>query len=378
MIKRTLIALLVAVSLIAADWPAFRGPHGNGAGEGRGLPVRWGPKEKMIWKAALPGPGASSPIIWRDRIFVTCYSGYGVPDGKNDDPAKLRRHLLCMDRQTGQIVWQKDVAAKFPEARFSRQIGEHGYATSTPVTDGERVYVFFGRTGVLAFDLDGKPLWQCELGKGINTFGSGSSPVLYKNLVLVNATVEGAGLVALDKATGNLVWQAKPYGDCWSTPILVELPGGKAEVVLNELTEILAYDPEKGNELWKCDCPGSAYASSTPLAHNGLIYAMGAGQGGRWFLAIRAGGRGDVSNTRVVWKQGKAGASYCSPLLVGEHLSYFSALASCLRSDTGAVVFQERLAGLGNEYGSPVVVDGRIYLFTRRKGAYVPGSAGPF
>ena len=248
---------------------------------------------------------------------MTCYSGYGVPDGKNDDPAKLRRHLLCMDRQTGQIVWQKDVAAQLPKSRFSRQIGEHGYATSTPVTDGERVYVFFGGTGVLAFDLDGKPLWQRELGKGINTFGSGSSPVLYKNLVLVNATVEGAGLVALDKATGNVVWQAKPYGDCWSTPIVVELPGGKAEIVLNELTEVLAYDPEKGNELWKCDCPGSAYASSTPLAHNGLIYAMGAGQGGRWFMAIRAGGRGDVSNTRVVWKQGKAGASYCSPLLVG-------------------------------------------------------------
>jgi hypothetical protein len=361
--------LCFGMASVLADWPGFRGPTQDGASPERGLPVKWGPEQNIVWKLKLPGPGSSSPIVWKDRVFLTCYSGYGTLDGKGE-LAKLQRHLLCIERDTGKVLWQKDVPAKMPESPYSKQIAEHGYTTSTPATDGERIYVFFGRTGVFAFDLSGKELWQVEVGKYLNNFGSAGSPLLYKDLVIVNATVESSSLVALEKITGKEVWRTKVYGDCWSTPALATV-GGKTEIVLNGLNDLLGFDADKGTKLWKCDVPSSAYASSTPVIRNGIIYLMGAGADGRWFMAVRPGGKDDVTKTHVLWTQTKAGASYCSPLLIGERLYYFSALAGCLKADSGAIVYHDRLASLGTEYSSPVLADGKIYLFTRRKGAYV-------
>lgn len=224
--------------------------------------------------------------------------------------------------------------------------------------------------GAFAFDFNGKELWQAELGKYLNNFGSAASPILHKNLLIVNATVESSVVVALDKTTGKEIWRTKVYGDCWSTPVPVEA-NGKTELVLNGLTELNGLDADRGGLLWKCATPGSAYASSTPVVRNGIVYVMGAGFDSRWVLAVRPGGKDDVTDSHVVWKQLKAGASYCSPLLLGDRLYYFSGVAGCLKLDTGAIVFQERLASLGTEYSSPVAADGKIYLFTRRKGAYV-------
>src|SRR5262249_15160005 len=225
--------ILSLVVLAGADWPGFRGPHTDGVSDEHGLPIRWDDKENVVWKTRLPGPGASSPITWGDRVFVTCYSGYGGAIGKKGDMANLRRHLVCLDRKTGKVLWQKDVAAQLPETDFARQVNQHGYVTSTPVTDGERVYAFFGRTGVFAFAFDGKELWHADVGKLINTFGTGSSLALYKNLVLVNATVESGALIALDKTTGKEVWRVKGIGDCWTTPLVVAGPGSKHENVFN-------------------------------------------------------------------------------------------------------------------------------------------------
>jgi outer membrane protein assembly factor BamB len=362
--------LTLGMTALGAEWPGFRGPTLDGVSTERGLPVKWGPEENIVWKLKLPGAGSSSPVVWQDRVFLTCFSGYGVPGGEKAELADLRRHLLCIDRTTGKVLWQKDVPAKLPESPYSKQNGEHGYSTSTPVTDGERVYVFFGRTGVLAYDFAGKEVWQAELGKYLNNFGSAASPILHKNLLIVNATVESSAVVALDKLTGKEVWRTKVYGDCWSTPVPVEADG-KTELVLNGLTELNGLDAEKGGILWKCSTPGSSYASSTPVVRNGIIYIMGAGFDGRWCMAVRPGGKDDVTNTHIVWKQLKAGASYCSPLLIGDRLYYFSGVAGCLKADTGAIIFQERLAALGTEYSSPVSADGKIYLFTRRKGVYV-------
>jgi outer membrane protein assembly factor BamB len=370
--------LALVPALAATDWPGFRGPQSNGISTERGLPLEWGPEKNALWKIKLPGPGASSPIVWKDRVFVTCYSGYGTPSDKASTQANLQRHLLCLDRTTGRVQWEKQVAALLPEVKFSGQIGEHGYATSTPITDGERIYVFFGRTGVLAFDFDGKELWHTEVGKGLNSFGSGASPVLYRDLVLVNATVEGGALVALNRISGKEVWRTKLYGDCWSTFLLVEVADGKTEVVLNGPTDLFGFDPATGEQLWQCESGPPGYASTMPVADKGIVYVMGSGAEGRWFMAVSAGGRGDVSKTHVLWKQTKAGASYCSPLLVGDRLHFFSGLATCLKSKTGEVVYQERLAGLGQEYGSPVAADGKIFLFTRRNGAYVMASGDRF
>src|SRR5262245_46017636 len=150
-------ALICGFSIATADWTGFRGPAQDGASPERGLPVKWGPEQNVVWKLKLPGPGSSSPIVLGDKLFVTCYSGYGIPNqpgGEKSDINNLKRHLLCVERTSGKILWDKQVPAKQPESPYSKQIAEHGYATSTPVTDGERVYAFFGKTGVFAFDLN--------------------------------------------------------------------------------------------------------------------------------------------------------------------------------------------------------------------------------
>src|SRR5262249_50075097 len=154
----------------------------------RGLPVKWGPDENVVWKAKLPGRGSSGPVVLGDRVFVTCYSGYPDAGGKTGDLTALRRHLVCLDRKTGQVLWPRDHAAPQPEARFNQQVNQHGYATGTPVTDGEHVYVFYGKGGVFCYDLDGKEVWHADVGEYTNAFGTAASPTLYKGLVLVNAT----------------------------------------------------------------------------------------------------------------------------------------------------------------------------------------------
>jgi outer membrane protein assembly factor BamB len=361
---------LFLVSNTLADWPGFRGPNGLATSADRGLPIKWGPDENIFWKAKLPGPGASSPVVTGNRVFVTCYSGYGESRSTAGDISKLTRHLLCLDRGSGKLLWQKDVPAKQPETDIGKMVREHGYATHTPATDGERIYAFFGRTGVFAYDLTGKELWSKEVGKYVNAFGSGASPVLYKNLLIVNAAVEGSSLLALDKMTGKEVWRVKGLGDCWSTPLLVDVPDGKTELVLSEPAVVEGYNPDTGEQLWSCETLGTAYVSSMPLTRNGIVYLMTAGSDGRLFLAIRAGGKGDVTNSHVAWRQ-KVGASYTSPVLVNDRFYFFSAFAYCLKADTGEVVFQERLPGLGNEYPSPVVVDSHIYFFARSGRGFV-------
>jgi outer membrane protein assembly factor BamB len=375
--RASLVALaLGASSLIAADWPQFRGPRGTGASEDRGLPLTWGPKENVLWKVKLPGPGASSPIVWGGRVFVTCYSGYGAGEkaGRLED---LRRHLLCFDRKTGARLWQRDVPARLPETAYEGFITEHGFAASTPAADRERVYVFFGRSGILAYDHDGKQLWHTLVGDGLNGWGSAASPILYRDLLLVNASVESSSLVALDRRTGKRVWRAKGLGDSWSSPVLVTTADGKDEVVQNTPDGLVAFNPTSGEQLWQCEGPGSGSATSTPVARAGIVYAMGGGVGGPGIMAVRAGGRGNVNATHVLWRR-KAGAGICSPVLYGDYLYWVNGQAWCVRADTGEPVYHERLYRARSEYASPVAADGKVIAFTRRDGAYVLATGGKF
>jgi outer membrane protein assembly factor BamB len=346
----------------AGEWPGFRGPFGNGVCEETAFPLKWGPKENIAWKVQLPGPGASSPVVWKDQVFVTCFTGKKA--------AELVRHVISFDRATGKKRWQRDFPAPLPENDYAKQVLQHGLTTSTPVTDGQRLYVFFGRGGLHALDLAGKSLWHVDLGDGFNVFGSGASPALLGDKLLVNACFESRFLFALDKVSGKTLWKGDIQGMCWSMPVMVDAPKGKKEIVLNVGAGLYGYDPDNGKELWSVDIV-AGYNGSTPVARDGVVYVMNTAQSDKEFLAARAGGRGDVTKSHVVWTQTKAGASYCSPLLYKDRLFYFSGQAHALNVKDGKIVAKKNLDGIMNMYGSPILAGDKIILFTRSNGAYV-------
>ncbi len=288
----------------------------------------------------------------------------------------LKRHVLCLNLEDGKLLWNTAVPAALPEQDRVRE--DHGYASSTPVTDGERVYAFFGKSGVFAFDLEGRQLWRTEVGSNLNGWGSATSPVLYRNLVLVNASVESASLVALDRTTGREVWRASGINESWHAPVLVNAPDGRTEVVVAILKKVLAFDPENGRPLWHCDTGINWYMCPTPVAQDGVVYSIG-GRNPNGALAIRAGGRGDVTGSHVVWKLNK-GSNVPSPVLHEAYL-YFAhenlGIVSCVNAKSGEVVFEERLnPSPGQIYASPVLADGRLY-FTGRGGRTVVVAAQP-
>jgi outer membrane protein assembly factor BamB len=365
-----LIALCITLLTLpagAADWLQFRGSGGLGISPEKDLPTTWEGTKNVVWKRELPGPGGSSPITLENRVFITCYSGYG--SGKGGDPADLRRHLLCLDRRTGEVKWTREVPAKGPETRYGGFITQHGYASSTPVTDGERVYVFFGKSGVFAYDPDGKQLWEASVGTGTDGWGSASSPVLYKELVIVNAGVESGALVALNKTNGEQVWKYSGIRRSWATPTLVDVKNGKPELVLSVPSKIIGLDPENGKELWHCEGIND-YICPSVVAKDGIVYAIG----GRaaTALAVRAGGRGDVTESHRLWKK-SVGSNVTSPVVVGDYLYWVSdsGVAYCLRTDTGEKEYGDRVPGAGRVYASAVAAGGKLYVVSRDKGTFV-------
>src|SRR6185503_12077136 len=243
--------LLFPALLPAADWTGFRGPTGQGTSEEKGLPVKWSSTENIVWKVDLPGPGASSPITVGDKVFVTCYSGYGIKANEGDQK-DLRRHLLCLNRKTGEKIWDKTFEPKLPEHNYSGEGAYQGYAGNTPVSDGENLYVLFGKSGVYCFDLSGNEKWHVSVGEGTSGWGSGTSPVLLGDKLIVNASVESGSLVALDKKTGEQIWKAKGIGSSWNTPQIAKTKEGP-ELVVSISDWILGLKPDSGEELWRAE-----------------------------------------------------------------------------------------------------------------------------
>ena len=384
---RTLLAAVCLLSLgwfstLAADWPRFRGPNGTGiAPADANVPTAWSDTKNLRWKTALPGRGSSSPIISGERVFVTCYSGYGDgTEGSSVD--KLRRHLLCLDRSSGKILWDQAVAAELPEDPYFGYLTEHGYASSTPVTDGQRVYVFFGKTGMLAFDLTGKQLWKVNVGKESSNrrWGSGASPLLYKNLVIVNAAEESRSVRALDMLTGKEVWKAESDSLelSFSTPALVDGGGGRTDLMVAVPGQIWALNPDTGKTRCYADTGIGGNLSPSVVAGDGLIFVTG-GFPQQGTVAIRCGGKGNVTQSNVVWSSEVA--SYVpSPVVHGGNLYFVSdqGFATCMEAKTGKVLHRERLPGFtpGARGGKPVyastlLVGKHLYAVSRRKGTFV-------
>ena len=347
----------------ADDWPCFRGPGGMGVSDATGLPLKWDANSSVVWKTALPGPGASSPITFGDHVYLTCYTGYFVPGEPGGSLEQLKRHLIALRRDTGDIVWDQAVAAKLPE---EESIRDHGYAANTSAADADRVYAFFGKTGVFAFDHKGNQLWQANVGSNTSGWGTAASPLLYKDTVIINASVESESLVALDRKTGKEKWRASGIREAWNTPIIVTADSGRKELVVARHGDVLAFDPDTGASLWSCKTDITWYMVPTAVAADDIIYYLG-GRSGTAALAVRAGGSGDVTATRRLWT-GKTGSNVTSPIYLDGHLYWMSeklGIAYCAKAATGELVYKRRLDRSGQVYASPVLAEGRLYYLTR-------------
>ncbi len=376
---RSLLFFSIAISLHAADWPQFRGPTADGVTTETNLPLTWSEKENLVWRTELPGPGSSSPIVSGDKVFLTSYSGYGIDIKEPGDMSKLKRHALCLDKKTGKILWDKEIKTDLPNTPYNgTYITTHGYASSSAVTDGKGVFFFMANAGVFAFTLDGEKVWDVSVGEKPHPWGVGTSPILYGDLLIVNAALESNQLLALDRKTGKTVWSAKGFPASWNTPTIVKVEGHD-ELVVNSSGILRAFDPKDGNELWSCESIKGAELCPSVVAHDGVVFVIGTG--GKAF-AVRAGGKGDVTATHIVW-QAQKGSNVGSPVYHDGHLYFVNdtrGTATCLDAKTGAVVYEQPMLKEKRDrwYATPLISGDRLYYTSRQSGTVVIASKPTF
>ena len=335
-------------------WPRWRGPSGQGLVEGTGYPDTWSDAENVIWKANVPGEGASSPIVWADRIFLTTA----------DDRAGTVS-VLSYRRSDGERLWQTAV----PDPTREHLHPKNTHASATVSTDGELIYASFGSKGLVAVDFDGNVVWHRSLGTINNYHGTAGSPLLYKDTIILyqdhdGGSQGGAFVAAFDKATGEPVWRTSRRASVgWGSPIAIHT-GERDELIVNSQRRVQAYNPDTGVELWNCG--GNLFeVIPTPVVGHGLVFCS-SGRAGPT-LAIRPGGSGDVTATHVVWKSPKGSPFVPSPLLSGDRLYLVNDMASiitCYDARSGEVLWQGRLGRTAREgfSASPVVVDGKVFF----------------
>jgi hypothetical protein len=273
-------------------------------------------------------------------------------------------------------LWNQEVAPRLPEQPTIRE--GHGYASSTPAADKEQVYAFFGRSGVVAFSHGGKQLWKSDVGSQLNGWGSAASPVLFGDLVIVNASVESESVVALNKKTGQEVWRKNGMREAWNTPLLVTLADGKTELVVATMGKLFGLNPATGEELWNCATGIGWYMVPSLVAQDGIIYCIGGRSGGS--LAVRAGGRGDVTETHRLWT-GRKGSNVSSPIVHEGHLYWMhenQGIAYCAETKSGEIVYEQRVEGADQIYASPVLSEGKLFYISRTGRSFVVAAKPTF
>ena len=342
---------MVAVEGEAARyWTRWRGPSGQGLVTGSGYPDTWSAAQNIDWKKPVPGRGNSSPIVWNDRIFLTtAYDG-----GR-------RLSVLAFRRSDGSLLWETFA----PEGRSQSAHYKNGHASATPVTDGQRVYVSFGNRGLMAFDMNGKLVWNQNLGPMDAYHGPAGSLLLYEErIILYQDSFSDSFIAAFDTRTGRQLWRTRRDANVgWGTPIAVRV-ADHDEIIVHGQQRVQAYDPITGRELWRCN--GSLYeVIPTPVVGYGMVFCS-SGRAGPT-LAIRPGGRGDVTNSHLAWSSPRGSPFVPSPILYGEYLYMVNDMASivtCLEAATGRTMWQGRL-GVAQQEGfsaSPVAVDGKVFF----------------
>jgi outer membrane protein assembly factor BamB len=347
----------------ADRWPCWRGRNSAGIASDGSPAIRFSATEGFRWKVPVPGEGNSSPVVWGDLVLLT---------SALDDTAPQTLAILAFDRSDGRLAWQ----ARVGTAR-DRTHAKNGYASATVATDGERIFAFFGSTGLFCYSFSGEPLWRAPLGNLDEMYGTAASPVLYGDSVIQLCDSDNDSyLAAFDKRSGKQLWRTpRASHGCWTTPILVEADAQatrRTELVVNGTAGsgglVIAYDPDDGQELWRVRGTMELVVP-TALTGNGLVYSI-SGRNGP-IMAIRPGGSGDVTDTRVVWKADRGGPYIPSGVLYRGRLYVARDLheVACYNPGDGTTVWAERLRG--NFTASLVAADGRVYAANERGTVYV-------
>jgi outer membrane protein assembly factor BamB len=366
----------------AGNWPQWRGPDGSGISTEKNLPSEWSPTKNIKWKTPIDGRAHSSPIVWGNRVFLTTAVEGSVVAGAKavkhmdgdkeflhpDSVGADKKHsfkVICLDRDSGKVLWQSTAWEGTP---YDNRHRKSSYAASTPATDGKLVYAFFGTEGIYAYDFKGNLAWKAQLGNlGTVGMGTGTSPILFDNLVIVQCDEENGAasfIVALDKKTGKEVWKTpRKVQVSWSTPLLART-STRAELIASGTEAVIAYDPTTGKELWRHKGVESN-AIPSPVANSEMVFLV-AGFPAKIAMAIRLGQSGDLTDTpNVPWKYAKGTAYVPSPILYGDYLYLTTdrGILTCIDAKTGEVKYEGgRIPIPATFTASPVGFDGKILL----------------
>lgn len=333
------------------NWPGWRGPRGDGTSAEKEMPIHWSATSNIVWKAAIPGIGHASPVVWGDRVFLVSAVGE-------------ERVLFCLKRQTGQIIWQQTVI----RSPLERKHTLNSHASSTPVTDGQLVYAAFldrDEMVVAAYDLGGKRKWQVRPGPFKSMHGFCSSPVLFKDKVIVNGDHDGDSyLVALSRQNGQTLWKTPRENKTRSycVPIIREL-GGRTQMVLSGDKCVASYNPNDGSRHWIIDGPTEQFVASLVYSPKEDLLFMTGGFPDHHILAIKPNGKGNITKTHIVWRTNKGVAYVPSPILEGDYFLIVSdsGVAHCFAAKSGDLLWQERL---GEHHASLVSANGLVYFLS--------------
>ena len=362
----TAVMTVASLSLCAHDWPEFRGPTGQGHSPAKDVPVRWSGTENLAWKVPIAGAGWSSPVLVKDRLYLT--GAKSIPGSK-----QLELAAMCLDARDGRSIWTTNVFSPDDGANLH---AKNSYASPTPLVRDGRLYVHFGHLGTACLDLAGRVLWRQTSIKYPSVHGNGGSPVLVGDRMIFSCDgFTDPVVIALDRHTGKILWktprqnESVPKKFAFSTPLLIT-NAGRSELISPGAGGTYAYDPATGRPLWRVSTGNGFSVVPRPVFAHGLLF-VNTDYDFPKLYAIRPGGEGDVTATNVVWQTGRGAPSTPSPLVVGSELYFVSdaGIATCADAKTGKVHWNERLGG--GFSASPVFAEGRVYFQNEEGMGYV-------